>query len=788
MSTEPAGPARGEILSDPISPRARLDLFLISLLILFLELACIRWFPAHVLFLTFFTNTVLLACFLGMSLGCLAVHHPRNYLRATPYLLAIALAVGLLVDVSRGGLEKLLDVGNQASPQTVYFGTEYNVSDPTQIRIPIEAIAGFFFLMITLTFVGLGQVLGRCLGELPNRVAAYSINIFGSIVGIVLFAGLSWLQLGPWAWFLPAVLLVAYFLNGTGRIDWRANGAALVVLLFCVVLASFSSLIPFRKIDDRQYAEEHYWSPYYRIDYNPDFYFITTNLIGHQQMVSRDGRTEATHSGLAYQLPYLLQRDARAAAGQPPKKLEDVLIIGAGSGNDLSRALQWNASHVDAVEIDPRIQALGIAHHPDKPYADARVAPRLDDGRNFLRSTDRQYDLIVYALVDSLVLHSGYSNIRLESYLFTKQAFEDIKKRLKPGGVFVMYNYFRQGWIAARLHQTLEEVFGKDNPVFLCLPSNPEVKTLEHDTALHGYFTLFFAGDTADLKAAFAKNQDDYFLPKEQAPGPQSPNGFVGTTAQPGEWLRFRRSTLAPSDEVLRTASDDWPFLYLRQPMIPDLSLRGAGMMAVIALVLLLYFVPRRGVSGVEPTARWSFDAPMFFLGAGFMLIETKAVVHMALLFGSTWMVNSVVFFAVLVMILGANLFVLKVKPENLAPYYLGLFVSLLLNVLIPLDYFLGMNRVAQVVGACGLVFAPILFAGVIFAVTFRHSQEPDRAFGANIAGAMVGGLAEYSSMLIGFQYLVLVAIGFYALSLLRPSAGAAEPLEKQLEVTPEVS
>ena len=173
----------------------------------------------------------------------------------------------------------------------------------------------------------------------------------------------------------------------------------------------------------------------------------------------------------------------------------------------------------------------------------------------------------------------------------------------------------------------------------------------------------------------------------------------------------------------------------------------------------------------------------MSFLGAGFMLIETKAVVHMALLFGSTWMVNSVVFFAVLVMILGANLFVLKVGPEKLAPYYIGLFVSLLLNVAIPLDFFLGMNRIVQIVGSCGLVFAPILFAGVIFAVTFRQSKEPDRAFGANIAGAMVGGLAEYSSMLIGFQYLVLVALGFYALSLLRPASAAAEPAEKTLEV-----
>src|SRR6266446_4691598 len=89
--------------SDSCRPSARtgfaagFELFAISLLILFLELACIRWFPAHVLFLTFFTNTVLLACFLGMSLGCLAACHRRNYIHSTPALLAISMmaAVGV---------------------------------------------------------------------------------------------------------------------------------------------------------------------------------------------------------------------------------------------------------------------------------------------------------------------------------------------------------------------------------------------------------------------------------------------------------------------------------------------------------------------------------------------------------------------------------------------------------------------------------------------------------------------------------------------------------------------
>src|SRR6185295_2710252 len=146
----------------------------------------------------------------------------------------------------------------------------------------------------------------------------------------------------------------------------------------------------------------------------------------------------------------------------------------------------------------------------------------LDDGRNFLRATNRKYDVIIYALVDSLVLHSGYSNIRLESYLFTRQTFDDVKRHLKPGGTFVVYNYFRQGWLISRLQKTLDEVFGAGNPVVLTLPYHPEIRPEETTV---GNFTLFFAGDTAALRNAF-NQQPNYLLRDDQPPVPNSPNGF----------------------------------------------------------------------------------------------------------------------------------------------------------------------------------------------------------------------------------------------------------------------
>src|SRR5205823_744258 len=157
--------------------------------------------------------------------------------------------------------------------------------------------------------------------------------------------------------------------------------------------------------------------------------------------------------GSSYSLINLLQK---AAGGSP---FEDALIIGAGSGNDIDHALHNGIRHVDAVEIDPVIQNIGVRANPDRPYADPRVTRHLDDGRHYLRTTERKYDLVEYALVDSLILHSGYANIRLESYLFTEQALAYIKQVLKPDGMFVAYNYFRQGWVVERVAAMAERVF-----------------------------------------------------------------------------------------------------------------------------------------------------------------------------------------------------------------------------------------------------------------------------------------------------------------------------------------
>jgi spermidine synthase len=713
-----------------------LNLFLISFLILFFELTCIRWFGSMVIFLTFFTNLVLMACFLGISVGCVAARLPKDLVdRTIPLAVwSVLLSCAILLFYSAFG-RILVDVGSQGSPQQVFFGTEYLPKDPSYFVVPIEVLAGVFFVLIACMFAGLGQEMGRALDRISNHVVAYTTNILGSLAGIVAFGVASLLHTPPIVWFAVAIGLCLYFVKRS-RLLHTAGLAGILVLVGAKGGVGLN----------RGDVSTH-WSPYYRVDYSREFGAIFTNNIGHQSML------RISEAAPAYMLPYLLNR----GSGQAP--FDEVLVVGAGSGNDVQAALSQGAKHVDAVEIDPVINRIGREDHPDHPYSDPRVSVQIDDGRSFVRNTSSAYDLVSYAVVDSLVLHSGYSSLRLESFLFTEQAFRDIKSRLKPGGVFAMYNFYRQGWVVGRLAKLAEKVFGTA-PLVISLPYQ---ETISPGQSQGNHFTLLLAGgpDCRSIEAIqsrFAENQSFWVNDKPKynqsvdAFGPEPPKLV---DAEAGGWQKIGLAHVDTTGiDVL--PSDDWPFLYLREPTIPGLNLRWIGMVAVLSLVVLFWQAPVRSFAP---------NGQMFFLGAGFMLLETKGVVQMALLFGSTWMVNSIIFFAILVMILLSNLFVILTRPRKQWPYYGLLIASLAVNALVPMNSYLGLSWWVRSIVSCSLVFVPVFFAGIIFAMAFRDSDQPDVDMGSNIGGVILGGLSESFSLIGGFNSLLFLASAYYVLS-----------------------
>jgi len=758
-------------------PALRRRLFLVSFLILFLELSCIRWFGSTVIFLTFFTNIILMACFLGMSVGLLSVGGRYNFTRWALPILCLAIA---LASVTLGLYESYshisVDVGNQASPQQVFFGTEYRANDPSKIVVPLELIAGTFFVLIALVFVGLGQIMGRAFDAIPDRIRAYTADIAGSIAGIAIFGICSYLQTPPLLWFVISLGVFGWLwweekkvLVEPGAVSEPASESAhskKSLQSAWQLAAAFGVLLLVGLPGNRgRNAQETYWSPYYKITYWPaPDYAVNTNNIGHQEM------HQISEEASAYSLPHLLNRDA----GKKP--FMDVLIIGAGSGNDVQAARSFGASSIDAVEIDPVIQSLGKRDHPDQPYADPRVRVHFDDGRSFVKKTNRKYDLIIYALVDSLVLHSGYSSLRLESFLFTRQAMQDVKSKLKPNGVFAMYNFYRQGWVVQRLVRLGGEVFER-KPLVLSLPYRASIQP-EHSHLAD--YTFILCGQTQDIENAFTKNKFFWInsIPtlnlNRNGYGLNQPPPIPAAQVPAGKqalWSRIGPAQIDVSQTTL-LPDDNWPFLYLRERAIPALNQRGILMIGVLSF-LMLWLIGVRGASREDsasseestPLGWKALNWQMFFLGAGFMLLETKSIVHMALLFGSTWIVNSFVFGTILLMILASNLWVAWKRPTRLMPYYALLLATLLLGLLIPMNSFLALPGTLKVLASCAIAFIPVFFAGVVFSISFRDSKRPATDFGCNVAGIILGGLCEFFSLIIGFNGLLGLAMILYALS-----------------------
>ena len=245
----------------------------------------------------------------------------------------------------------------------------------------------------------------------------------------------------------------------------------------------------------------------------------------------------------------------------------------------------------------------------------------IDDGRAYLERSDDDWDRILLALPDSLTLVTGQASVRLESYLFTTEAIEAARDHL-TGGVFSMYNYFREGWLVDRYAGTLEDVFGQA----------PCIETL--------------SSATRHIHLAVLTVSED-------------PDAIDCTGERQAVWER-PAGTPEPS-------TDDHPFPYLRDEraarVLPgDHRPDPAGVAD-----------RHPGVAGpVRPMLRYT---DLFCMGAAFMLLETKSVVQFALLFGTTWFVNALVFLGVLLSVLARGAAVERVTfkhPARLVPRAAG--------------------------------------------------------------------------------------------------------------------
>jgi SAM-dependent methyltransferase len=443
----------------PAASGRMLDLFIISFVVLFVETMLIRYIGSQTRIFAFYKNIPLIGAFLGLGIGCFQGKGGR---KEVLYFLVGTALVALFFAAAAQALGAVLGISASAASSEQVFGDYQSGNVPQFLtRVMANLHVGLYcvavFLGLAWLFAQLGRILAVNFDGLP-RLGAYTVNILGSLAGLIVFVGLSRFYMPPWVWFLVGLLPLLH---------WLRQGLATKIGLAAIALAAIA-VTP--------HLHTTVWSAYqklvgreiphgYRIDISDAFYQYAFDLS--PQNIASMGRNP---------LPYY---DAEFEGRQ---NLDHVLVVGAGSGNDVAAALRAGAKQVDAVDIDSAIVDMGRAHHPEHPYDDPRVQVIIDDARNAFKTLPPQtYDAVVFGLLDSHT-QLGTSSVRLDNYVFTQESFSSAARLLRPRGYIILSAVTTTDWFRERYHRMLEHACGGPvqampfelRTVYVCQATTPD--------------------------------------------------------------------------------------------------------------------------------------------------------------------------------------------------------------------------------------------------------------------------------------------------------------------------
>jgi len=700
--------ARWEFSAEDLGGFSQWKLALASVFGLFLEMMMIRWVSSEIRIFAYFKNFVLIACFLGFGLGCYLVRRRVSLLSLLLPLVTLALIIKLPWTNLRDLIVNLPGYIGAASEVNMWGVPYIPMSSHALVLLALATVVIVpIFALVAFAFVPVGQLVGWYLENAPNGIRGYTVNIVASLVGIGLYTMLCFFYQPPSMWFLLAGVLLVWFVWPLARLRW----AAFAVFAFCVALTSLGP----------GNGRKDFWSPYQKLTLGPMHrdgeligYELNTNGSWYQQILDLSPSFVARHPQYftqvpaewnAYNLPYHFFQ-------APPS----VLVLGSGTGNDVAAALRNGAGRVAAVEIDPLILDLGKKLHFEKPYDSPRVTAVLDDARSYMETTSDRFDLVVFSFLDSHTTSSYYSNIRIDNYVYTVEALQAAKRLLTPGGILVVKFQVNTPWIAGRIINTFQTVFGGT-------PLQLKIETSDFTTA--GPF--FIAGSQERIQQAMS-----------------NPELAAYVQAHP-----------MPATAPASLTTDDWPYFYQHEPGLP-----GSVLLLSMILILLCWKFMRQ-TGAIAGSIRWHF----FFLGAGFLLLEAQIISKMALLFGTTWLVNSIVVAGLLLLIVASNFLVQWMPNIPVAFGYAGILATIAAGYFMPLEKLFFQSVWIKLLAATAVLCLPVFFAGIVFIGSFARAGFRSEALGSNLLGALTGGMLESLSMWTGIRSLLVIAAVLYLAS-----------------------
>lgn len=673
------------------------------------------------------------------------------------------------------------------------------------LKLIFNLIITYTIFMLPYFFAGLA--VGGSFIRFPGRTSTlYFANLLGSGLGCILFIFLIGFLEAPLllifsslASIIPLVLILKNkLIYKIIFIPWLLFlGIAILLPAGCKLHQilpeshkQFWTLFPKTKLE---YTE---WNPISRID------VISNAEFPNQKNILMDGDAQAMLYDVElvryFSTNFLPNR--YAAYMLLKKNPEDVLVIGAGGGFDVLLARLNNAAKIDAVEINPTTAKLiskTYASHLNHIFADPGVRLFVEDGRSFVKRTQKQYDVIMMCATDSLLALSTGAYVLSDNYLYTREAFIDYLDHLSDDGLIQIsrFFYYQKPRETLRVFATALEacrdkkyadpishvvvispfqdwadVIIKKNPF-----TNAEIERLKNYCSKNDIKIIFLPSMLHDQK-------------KHRSPFFELADNFSKGTE--GKFYREYEYNVYP-------VKDDSPFFYqynkwhsnTNKNSVHDYYDRIRGVWHIfilssllihsIILSLVLIILPLVLANKNIVKLKNQLFVFLYFLaiGFGFMFLEMSVVQKFVLFLGSPIYSMAITMPVILIFAGIGSLFSNRIKNNIILYACIATFICgsliLLLLYLMPIitNIFLMQPSYIRVCAVISVIAPIAFFMGLPFPLALRSLSNQSQmlipwAWAINGSCSVIASIsAIIIAMLWGFKMVLSVSAGFYFIS-----------------------
>lgn len=560
------------------------------------------------------------------------------------------------------------------------------------VYIPIYANAELarlriwiYITVITIPFFFAGLTLSAFYHRFPSRCSLlYGLELLGASIGIVIAIKLLGIMSGFNVVMVSAMIAAAgafvlsFSVKKFAVLKGTLSGGTVLVFLFFST-GNFSAESPIAG------------------DENKDMFRLLNTPDGNARIVetrwSSFGRTDLINDGND---PYKMWLFVDGAAGTPMFRLdsllnneerlvrfvvesgeyfpfyfledyqkENALIIGPGGGREVILSLIGGVKSVTAVEVNPEIVNLmnDYSDYNGGIYQSLKnVNAVVGEGRNYIRSTHNQYDLIMMSLPVTKSSRSVDGYALTENYLFTVEAMQDYLDHLTPEGRIVigLHNDAELYRIVALVLTAFKErgVGESDGMKHLYAIASGMMPTL---VISNQPFDSTMAAERHSMMHRLGYNYGNIFVPYEQQ---QTYNPFEELGLETEIFMFDQSLAELSSGELtlnefikrfpydISPVTDDSPFFYNFDPGLPaPFNIFLPIILVITGLVVVPVLIPRRSFPAkILPVKTFkTFLLIFFFLGAGYMVITVALFQKLSLYIPNPIMALSVLLFSVLI-------------------------------------------------------------------------------------------------------------------------------------------